>query len=178
MKESKVHLAYAPRGAGLLYGVLWFADGDDIYGWFIGTRDGVHEASYFVMPRYYADTETLLLRSVEDEIDGPWVQVGERGETPLAHAPPVPQALRPELSRLQDEFIRHWLFFDTDPQADAERHALADVPLPMRRVNVRAVRLGKFQVAPAVWRFDTPGADLNVLARLSQRWPLDERFAA
>jgi hypothetical protein len=27
MIEANAHLAYAPRGAGLLYAVLWFADG-------------------------------------------------------------------------------------------------------------------------------------------------------
>ena len=73
MIEAHAHLAYAPRGAGLLYAMLWFADGPSIYGWSIGSRDGILEASYFVLPDYYAVTPTVLCRSVEDDFHGPWV---------------------------------------------------------------------------------------------------------
>ena len=44
MIEAHAHLAYAPRGAGLLYAVLWFGDGPSIYGGYVGLRDGVPEA--------------------------------------------------------------------------------------------------------------------------------------
>ena len=40
MSQPHAHLAYAPRGAGLLYAVMWIAISDDIYGWFIGSKDG------------------------------------------------------------------------------------------------------------------------------------------
>jgi hypothetical protein len=43
----------------------------------------------------------------------------------------------------------------------------------VRHVNVRADRLDKFRTAAAVWRYDAPAADRNVLLYLSKRWPLD-----
>ena len=178
MIEAHAHLAYAPRGAGLLYGVLWFAVGPSIYGWYIGLRDGLPEASYFTLLDYYAAKPAVLYRSIEDELHGPWVQVTEQGESELPHPPPVPQALCHELARLQDEFIRHWLFFDDDPDSETQARALHERHLSVRHVNIRPSRLGKLQPAPAVWRYDAPGADLNVLVHLSQRWPLDEQLPA
>ena len=47
----------------------------------------------------------------------------------------------------------------------------------MRHVNIKASRLGKLRMGAAVWRYVAPGADLNVLVHLSQRWPLDERLS-
>jgi hypothetical protein len=178
MIESHAHLAYAPRGAGLLYAVLWFVDGPSVYGWYIGARDGVAEASYFVLPDYYVAKADVLYRSLENDLRGPWVEVAEDGETEIPHPPPVPEALCHELARLQDEFVRHWLFFDDDPEAAALGAELNARELPMRHVNIRPSRLAKLSVAPAVWRYDAPGADRNVLVRLSRRWQLDERLTA
>jgi hypothetical protein len=177
MIEANAHLAYAPRGAGLLYAVLWFAEGPSVYGWYIGSRDGVPEASYFVLPDYYAAKPDVLYRSVEDDLSGPWVEVAGRGESKLPR-PPVPEALCHELARLQDEFIHHWLFFDDDVDGEAQARALNARELPVRHVNIKASRLGKLHTAPAVWHYDAAGADRNVLVHLSQRWPLDERLYA
>jgi len=178
--EAHAHLAYAPHGAGLLYAVLWFSEGPGVYGWYIGSRDGEAEASYFVLPDYYAvkPEPDVLYRSVDDDLQGPWVQVTERGESELPHPPPVPQALCHELARLQDEFVRHWLFFDDDPDSEPQARALEARELPVRHVNIRTSRLGKLRMAAAVWRYDAPDADQNVLVHLSQRWPLDEQLSA
>jgi hypothetical protein len=175
MSQAHSHLAYAPRGPGLLYAVTWFSDGDDVYGWFIGARDGGHLASYFMLQDYYSTRDTAFHRSVEDDVLGKWLRVHDdrRGGTVHADAPPVPEALRHELNRLQDQFVRHWLFFDDDPAAQAEAEALRARELPVRHVNVRADRLDKFRTAAAVWRYDAPAADRNVLLYLSKRWPLD-----
>ena len=178
MIEAHSHLAYAPRAAGLLYGVLWFRVGPSIYGWYIGLRDGVSEASYFTLLDYYAVTPAVLYRSIEDELHGPSVQVTDRGESELPHPPPVPQVLCHDLARLQDEFIRHWLFFNDDPDSKTQARALRERQLSVRHVNIKPSRLGKLQTAPAVWRYDAPGADLNVLVYLSRRWPLDVQLPA
>lgn len=177
MIEAHAHLAYAPRGAGLLYAVLWFAQGRDVYGWYVGMRDGVDEASYFMLPRYLGHGPDVLYRSVEDDLHGRWMEVDERGcESELPHLPPVPQALCHELSRLQDEFVSNWLFFQGDPGSETEAQALNAKGLPVRHVNIRASRLGKLQTNPVVWRYDAPGTDLKVLEVLSRRWPLDEHL--
>lgn len=178
MIETHNHLAYAPRGAGLLYAVLWFEAGRDVYGWYIGSRDGVAEASYFMLPGYHSAKSGTLYRSLEDDLYGPWAEVTGRKEAVLAHPPPVPQALCHELARLQDDFVRQWLFFDDDPRSDGEQQALNAMGLPVCHVNIRAAKLRKLQPSAVVWRYDAPGADLNVLTLLSRHWPLDERLAA
>ena len=72
----------------------------------------------------------------------------------------------------------HWLFFDDDPDSESQARALHERQLSVRHVNIKPSRLGKLRIAPAVWRYDAPGADLNVLVHLSQRWPLDEQLPA
>lgn len=173
MIQAHNHLAFAPRGVGLLYAVLWFAVDDDIFGWFMGAKDGGHIASYFMLQDYFSMRDTRLFRSVEDDVYGPWVDVRPSGDMQLPHPPPVPEELCHELSRLQDQFIRHWLFFDDDAEARAEADALNARELPVRHVNIRASRLDKLSTAPAVWHYDSPGTDRNVLIHLSKRWPLD-----
>lgn len=173
MIEAHVHLAYAPRGVGLLYAVQWFAKGDHIYGWFIGSKDGGHRAHYFMLQDYFSLRDTHFFRSAENDVYGAWVDVRRTGEFALSHPPPVPDALCHELNRLQDQFVAHWLFFDDDPASADEAAALRSRTLPVRHVNIRASRLDKLRTAPAVWRFDSPDADVNVLNHLSKRWPLD-----
>jgi hypothetical protein len=173
MSQAHTHLAYAPRGVGLLYAVLWFAAKDDIYGWFIGAKDGGQIASYFMLQDYFSLRETRLFRSVQDDVYGPWVDVRSSGDWQLPHPPPVPEDVCHELNRLQDQFVRHWLFYDDDPAAREEANALHARQLPLRHVNIRASRLDKLHTAPAVWRYDSAGADRNVLIHLSKRWPLD-----
>jgi len=175
MVQAHAHLGYAPRGVGLLYAALWFEQGADIYGWFIGDASGESRAAYFVLRNHYAHTSAEFMRSVQDDIYGPWVEVTASGEMPLAHAPPVPEALCHELARLQDQFVRHWLFVRDDPTATAQVSALQARELAVRAINPRADRLGKFHIGAAVWRYDAPGADLRVLELLSRRWPLDYR---
>lgn len=175
MTQAHAHLAYAPRGVGLLYGLLWLAQGDDILGWFIGTRDGEFLAAYFVLQDDRHSGKTRWLRSVQNDIYGPWLQTGPAGETGLPHPPPMSEPMCHELMRLQHQFFRHWLFVGDDPEAAGEARALQDRELSVRAVNVQSARLAKFRHGAAVWRYDAPGVDTGVLARLSQRWPLDQR---
>jgi hypothetical protein len=157
----------------LLYAVMWFAEGDDVYGWFIGARDGGHLAGYFMLQDYFSPRDTAFYRSVEDDVQGDWVHVHDGREDLLPHPPPAPEPVRHELNRLQDQFVRHWLFFDDDPAARGEADALRARELPVRHVNVRSARLDKFRTAPAVWHSDSPESDRSVVVWLSKRWPLD-----
>ena len=176
MIEPHVHLAYAPFGPGLLYAVLHFHRAGAIYGWFVGGRDGEFVASYFALLDYYRPRDSAFYRSAEDDVRGPWLQVDAGVESPAPS--PLPEDVARELARLQHEFIRHWLFFGDDParEAQAEAAALRERGLAVRGVNIRASRLDKLRAAPAVWRYDSPTADVNVAIELSQRWPLDERL--
>ena len=55
-----------------------------------------------------------------------------------------------------------------------------ELPRPLGEFAYIGLRdgLSKLQTAPAVWRYDAPGADLNVFVHLSQRRPLDEQLRA
>ena len=177
MIEPHVHLAYAPRGAGLLYAVMWFTDGADVYGWFIGERDGEYLASYFILQDYHSRQSTRCFRSLEDDVNGGWLECRWGREQPVDHSP-VPEPMRHEMARLQDEFIRHWLFFRDDPTQHDEARALNARELSVRHVNIRASRLNKLKTGAAVWTYDSAGADVNVLVHLSRHWPLEHRMAA
>jgi hypothetical protein len=176
MTEAHAHLAYAPRGPGLLYALLWFAEGPHVYGWFIGEQNGEYVASYFMLQDHYSARASQLYRSAEDDVHGRWLDCRDGREMPLTQSP-VPEALRHELARLQDAFIRHWLFFRDDPHAQDEARELNARELAVGRVNIHPARLGKLHTAAAVWRYDAPGADLNVPATLAMRWPLEHRTA-
>jgi len=175
MIQAHAHLGYAPRGVGLLYAVTWFEHRTDVLGWMIGAKNGGHLAAYFAMQDYFTAGATRFLRSAQDDVYGPWLQHGRDGDFEVPHPPPIEEALCHELMRLQDQFIRHWLFFADDADAHAEAEALNARELAVRGVNVRAERLGKFHLGAAVWHYDAPGADRRVLAELSKRWPLDYR---
>ena len=175
MSQAHVHLAYAPRGVGLLYATLWLPTANDVVGWFIGDVAGQPLAAYFKLENHYAAGQPNFLRSVQDDMQGPWAEATLAGEVPVPHAPPVDEAMAHELVRLQDQFIRHWLFFGDDPAARPQAQAYAARELAVRTVNVRPDRLGKFRADAAVCSYDAPGADTNVLVALARRWPLDYR---
>jgi hypothetical protein len=176
MTAPHIHLAYAPQGAGLLYAVTWLGDGDDVHGWYLGTRDGVPEAAYFTLPRFYADQPVLLWHSKADDLYGPWVEAhGRKPPSDLPHGPPVPQGLCHRLAAAQDSLMAHWLYVDDDPGMEAARHATEAAGLPVRHVNIRPSQLGKLHPGPITWTYDSPGADRQVLEQLSKHWPLDAR---
>ena len=45
-----------------------------------------------------------------------------------------------------------------------------------RHQGIKVSRLGKLRMGAEERRYDAPGADLNVLVHLPQRWSLDERL--
>ena len=171
MIEPQVHVAYAHRGAGVLCAAFWFGQGDSVYGWFTGARAHEHPASFFVLEHYYSTREAVCYRSVEDDVYGPWVAASTAGEKTVDRPVPVPEALCHELERLQDAFVREWLFFDEDPAHEAA--ALRARELPVLAVNLRPGKLGKLATGAPVWTYTSPGADRHPLVFLSKRWPLD-----
>ena len=53
MIEPHIHLAYAPRGAGLLCALFWFTAEDHVYGWFAGAKAHAQLKSFFMLEHYY-----------------------------------------------------------------------------------------------------------------------------
>jgi hypothetical protein len=126
-----------------------------------------------MLEHYYSTAETVCYRSVEDDVYGPWVVASTKGETRIDRPVPVPEAVCHELERLQDAFVREWLFFEDDPAHAAEAAALRARELPVLAVNVRPGKLGKLGTGAPVWTYTSPGADLRPVVFLSHRWPLD-----
>ena len=173
MIEPHVHVAYAHRGAGLLCAAFWFVQGDHVYGWFTGAKAHERPASFFVLDHYYSTRETVCYRSVEDDVHGDWVVASTSGESRIDRPGPVPEALCHELERLQDAFVREWLFFEGDPEHEEEAAALRARELPVLAANVRPRKLNKLATGQPVWTYTSPGADFRVIGFLSARWPLD-----
>jgi hypothetical protein len=95
------------------------------------------------------------------------------GESAIDRPGPVPEALCPELERLQDAFVREWLFFEDDPGHAEEAAALHALELPVLPVNVRPRKLNKLATGQPVWTYTSPGADSRIIDFLARRWPLD-----
>lgn len=173
MIEPHAHLAYAPRGAGVLCAMFWFAERSDVYGWFTGAQGRAYPARFFMLEHYYATRETHCYLSAEDDIYGQWLEASGAKAVRIDRPVPVPGELCPELDRMQDAFVNEWLWFEGDPRQAEEASALRRNELPVLALNIRASRLNRLLRGRTVWDFWTPGADRNVAVYLSQHWPLD-----
>lgn len=177
MIEPFVHLAYAPRGAGLLYLALWAPRGDDVLGWYVGERDGLLQSRYFWLERYFVASDTRFSLSSGADAHGPWEEPRLGRPSVLAVRPD--EATLHELTQAQERAWRHWLFADDGSQAASRQaEALRARDLPVRGLNPRPDRLGKLVAGAALWRYDTPSADRHVLDHLSRRWSLEHRVDA
>lgn len=173
MIEPYVHLAYAPRGAGLLCALFWFNQDDHIYGWFTGAKAHEFPASFFMLEHYYSTRETICYRSVQDDVYGKWAIATTAGESSIDRPVPVPEPLCHELERMQDGFAREWLFFQDDPEYDRNAAVLRERELAVVAVNIKPSKLNKLTAGEPIWAYTTPGADAHIVTYLAKRWPLD-----
>jgi hypothetical protein len=173
--EPHIHLAYAPRGAGVLCAAFWVVSGTDCYGWYTGAQAYEHPAHFFLLESYYSTRETACCWSVEDDVRGRWVKAPAATRAPPVELdrPALDEARCHDVEQLQDAFVREWLFYRHAPDAGPEAEALRARELPVMPLNIRPRKLNKLQTGAPVWRFTSPGADLNVLAFLARYWPLD-----
>lgn len=177
MIEPQVHIAYAPRGAGVLCAACWFSQGEHVYGWFTGARGYEHPAHFFMLESYFSTGEPVCHRSADDDVRGQWMTVSIDGEPLVERHGPVPEPLCHELEQVQDRFAREWLFFRDDPAHTHEAAVLRARELPVMGVNLHPKKLNKLHTDAPVWSYTSPGADLNVIGFLSRRWPLDYALA-
>jgi len=172
MIEPHVHVACAPHGAGLLCATFWIVDRPNVFGWFTGARGAERPACFFALDGYHGKGETVFYRSAQSDAHGGWLVLTASGEIAVATAP-VPEAWRIELERLQDAFVREWLFFRDDPGHAEDAAALRARNLPLREVNLRPRKLARLTPGIDAWIYSSAGADLNVISFLGARWPLD-----
>jgi hypothetical protein len=153
--------------------------GDHVYGWFTGARAYEHPANFFMLEHYYATHDTVFYLSADNDVYGPWVVASTRGAStvvpvaPAEAASPLPADLGHELERMQDVFVREWLFYRDDAEHAAEAEALRSRELPVLGVNVRPKKLNKLHTGQPVWTYFSPGADQNIVTFMARRWTLD-----
>lgn len=173
MLEPYVHIAYAPRGAGVLCAAFWIVQGPHCYGWFTGARAYEHPAVFFTLEDYYSTRNTVCCFSVEDDVRGEWLQISPRSEVPIEGPAVVPEPLCHELEHMQDAFMREWLFYRDDPAYAIEAAELRERELPAVGLNIRPRKLNKLQTNAPVWTYTSSGADLNLISFLARHWMLD-----
>lgn len=156
--QPRHFLAYAPRGAGLLCAVLYVPVGHEVYGWYLGGRDGVLESAYFKLEEFYTPFDTRLVTVPDAELHS-----GRLAEPALCQ----------DLARMQDAFRREWLWDAADTDAAAQARRYRDAQLALGTVNVRFARLEKFSKSQPTWTCYSQGFEHSVLRGLAKRWPLD-----
>ena len=152
-------LAYAPEGPGLRCAMFYFAAGDDLWGWFTGPRGPLLVADYFRVAGFHALREPRY-SAVDIAGLGAWSD--------------EPSMCR-ELSRLQSEFAREWLFYRSAREAPVELAHYHARGFATGEVNVRFPRLHRLARMQADWTYCSSGFESAVLRWLAYRWPLDYR---
>ncbi len=173
MTQALVHLAYAPRGPGLMCAMLYFAQENDVYGWYTGARASGYPASFFMLEHFYSTHATAFYRTHVTDVYADWFLEFPLVEQNLDRPAPVPEALCHELERLQFVFAQEWLYYRDDPESGQQIAAYHDMALPVQNVNVKWQQLNKFDKNQAVWTHSSPGFDLNVIKYLSANWQID-----
>ena len=82
MSTPQVHLAYAPRGVGLAYAVVYLKKDPDICGWWIGAIGADVASAYFRLENFYTRAATAL-----HPTDGSDLYGGSRPESPSRSVP-------------------------------------------------------------------------------------------
>lgn len=136
---------------------FWFVGGDHVYGWFTGARAYEHPASFFMLENYYSTRDTVFYRSAQNDVYDGWVVASKQGETPFDPPGPVQADLCHELERIQDVFIREWLFYRDDAAHEAEADALRARELPVLGVNLRTKKSTSCRPGNLCGRFRRPG---------------------
>jgi hypothetical protein len=168
-------IAYAPYGVGLQCALIYFQQGSDVYGWWIGARNSDYHSAYFKLESFFTTKPTRFYASEGMDLYGGWRYLYSAREPALDKPVPVEDEASHELERVQDVFATEWLFFDTDPDIAAERKAYDGYNMPLGHVNVRAERLGKLDKHHAVWLYRSHDFQADVLDYLQKFWPLDYR---
>ena len=173
MREPFAYLAYAPRGPGLLCAVVLFTVEENVYGWYTGARGTVFPAAFFMLEDYYSVRDTILYRSLQDDVYDGWAIANPAVEIKIDQPVPVPEELCHEIEHMQNVFTREWLFYTDDPASHAELESYRKEALPLRAVNIKSKKLKKLERHDAVWAYATPGIDLNIVDFLRKSWQLD-----
>jgi hypothetical protein len=175
MYNLHTFLAYAPRGAGLLCTVVYAESGDDVFGWFSGSRACQTTSAFFLLKGFFSAGETVFYATDGMDLHGGWKYDYSTTEPQLKRPLALDEELVRQLNIMQGEFAGEWLFYPDDPAAAGQIQAYQDLGLPLQAVNVQAKKLNKLDRNEGVWRYYSASLQHAVVRYLSLRWPLDYR---
>jgi hypothetical protein len=175
MHNLETFMAYAPRGAGLLCAVVYAERGDDVFGWFGGSRGYQTVSAFFLLRDFFSLGETVFSATEGMDLRGGWKYDYSSSEPELARPVALDDDLARQLDTMQGKFAGEWLFYPDDPAAAVQIEAYKELGLPVQTVNVQAKKLNKFDQKDVVWRYYSAAFRGPVLQYLSPRWPLDYR---
>jgi hypothetical protein len=174
MAEPVVYLAYSPRGPGLMCAVYYLRQGNDnVCGWFSGAQGNDFPAQFFMLENYYTQLQSQFYLSLHDDVYSGWMRLLPKPVIELEKGGPLPLDYGHELEKIQDRFVREWLFFESDEERENETAAYRKMELAVKAVNVKTRKLNKFDTGDVVWTYTGAGFDLGVIKYLRQHWQLD-----
>jgi hypothetical protein len=174
MKTPQTFFAFTPRGVGLLCAVAYIEVDKDVYGWWVGYRDGSYPPAFFKLENFFSTQMTSFLATEGSDLYGGWKFDYSTGKPKRIDPPlPVEKDMSHELERLQDEFNAEWLFFDGDEGREGEVEAYHHQDLPVLAVNIRSRKLNKLDKSDVVWLYRSKDFDRDILDYLIARWPLE-----
>lgn len=175
MAASEVHLAYAPRGPGLLCALMYFKAEPDIFGWWIGRQGSEFQTAYFRLADFYS-TGTAMYTSEGSDLYGGWKYELTSGRPELLQPPlPVASEVSHALEQSQDAFCGEWLVLPADEDLQQQHRAYTDAELAWSEVNFQFSRLNKFITHEAVWVYYSKGFEAAISKYLMRRWLIDYR---
>lgn len=175
MTVPQSYIAFAPFGVGVMCALTYFERGDDVYGWWIGARDTEYRSAYFELESFFTRKPTRFYATDGTDLYGGWRYEYSADDPRLDKPRRVAEDVVHELDRLQGEFVAEWLFFDDDERARHERIEYDRANFPLRHVNLRPVRLSRFDQSHPIWVHRSGGFQADVLRTLQRYWPLDYR---
>lgn len=159
--QAKTYIEIAQDSPYSLCALSYIESDHDVYGWHLEAVRHRFTAEYFMLEDYFANTKTLLYRSIEDDVYGAWIRDFPPSENPI-HCP-LPEIARHTLEQMQFELIQEWLFFQDDPASAAEVAAYRSQNLPLHIVNVKAKRLSRCNKHKNLLIYASPGFNFYIV---------------
>lgn len=173
--QPKIHIRYFPDEPNAVSALFHIEHGVDVYGWYSHAETGSFSAAFFMLENFYAEGASVLYRSIEDDVYGPWISDFPPSDTEIRC--PLPEPIRHELERIQSSFVDEWLFFENDPAASQELRAYFNNRLLALAVNVKFKKLNRLEKNEFGCEHKTPGIDSNLMDFIQKHWRVNEKAA-
>jgi len=169
MSTPQAALAYAPRGLGLAYAVVYIRKEPDVYGWWIGARGADMHSAYFRLEDFYTTTGTAFLASAGSDLQRGWQIDLTSGLPRDIDAVAVEAGVVREVEQVRDRFAGEWLIFEADRDFARAEQAYREAELAHGTLNIRFRKLNKLDKQGALWRYYSKDFEAVVADYLGHR---------